>query len=70
MSKMTAKSGAGLVTRMEKFVKKNGVATMAVLLGLRDTTRIKNWIARKSIPQEFQEQVKRSLVCKITVELK
>lgn len=49
------------VERMIKFVEKNGVAKLAVNLNFRDTTRIKNWIARKKIPFEFESHVKNAV---------
>lgn len=63
-------SPSKLFVRMEKFVEKNGVAKLAFLLGLRDTGRVKNWIARKKISYEFEEQVKRALTAKVKIEAK
>ena len=41
----------------EKFVSKYGVAVPACMLGHRDTVAIKNWLARKKIPDNKILQV-------------
>lgn len=42
-------------------VKKNGVASAAIKLGLRDTQRLKNWIYRKSVPEIMKPVVIKAL---------
>lgn len=44
--------------KLNSYIKKNGKAKTAVALGLKETSAINNWIARKSIPKEKRDNVR------------
>ena len=46
------------VTKLKSFIKKNSKAKAAVILGLKDTSTITNWIARNEIPEKYKDDVR------------
>lgn len=50
-----------LLKKLEKFIKKNGYAKAASLLGYSDTSALKKWISRGNIPAKQIGNVKNML---------
>lgn len=46
-----------MLKQLQSQIKKVGIARVSADLGFRDTGRVKNWLARKAIPECFHSSV-------------